>query len=420
MKKVLFAIALTAAMTHGAAAEISAESSSDIQKEMLSTFCGYAAVNSQSAYPDDGTRTFTMTDGQRRMAALLKKDAEAIAAVNPRAGIEVYLSDDCYLYVTVAATKGVKAPTLGISCHLDVTPEVDFGGGDIRPVVDTLGGHTIVRTDGTTLLGADDKTGCTIAMTLLRKLAFDSTLRHGKVIFAFCPNEDVGMAAERIDKDIFNPDILFDIDGEEPYCITDSNFTARSFNILFKGKEAHPSDAKALGMGDALAAAAIFIATIPESVRPEHTEGKQGYIHPFNISKKGADVLVECRIRYFDAGEGQLFDGMLKHAVGKAIYSNPNVGYEVVSEDLQYENVEYTLHPEARSLVEKASAATGIPVSFISSRGGTTASMFAAKGLKGGMCIFSGQHNAHSLKEYADLQEMEDAYRLLLNIATSL
>lgn len=159
-------------------------------------------------------------------------------------------------------------------------------------VIDELG-RTLVKTDGTTLLGADDKCGCTIAITLIRSLFHDSTFEHGRMQFAFCPNEDVGMAAERIDTTLFSPDIIFDIDGEDPYKITDANFTAWGLNLKFKGNSVHPSEAKKNGLGDPVAAAATFIANIPVQYRPENSEGREGYIHPWNMTRQGEDVLVE-------------------------------------------------------------------------------------------------------------------------------
>jgi len=121
-------------------------------------------------------------------------------------------------------------------------------------------------------------------------------------------------------------------------------------------------------------------------------------------------------VRYFDAAEGERFDRMLKDAMAKVARDYPNVGVEILYDDLQYENVAYTLHPEAKNLVDKAAAKLGLNISYEDERGGTTASMFAAKGLKGGMCVFAGQHGAHSVDEYADLKEMEEAYSLMLEI----
>ena len=397
-----YLVALTLLASLGVAAQ------SEVQKSMLETFVKYASIDSQS---DDDS---ICTKGQHTMALALKADVEDAIAKSKASGVKVVLSDENYLYVTIPSNVRTACPTMGISCHLDVTPEAP--GGNIVPIVDSRDGHTIVRTDGTTLLGADDKCGCTIAMQLIRTILSDKSLKHGKLQFAFCPNEDVGRAADAIDAKLFTPDILFDLDGTEGNVVTKSNFTARRFNVKFIGREAHPGDAKAHKLGDAIAAAAAFISYFPAESRPENTEGTQGYIHPWNFEKSGADVVVQTRVRYFDKAEGELLGRLLAGAVADVERRFPNVKVEVINDDLQYENVAYTLHPQAKFLVEKAAAEIGKDIIFIDERGGTTASMFAAKGLKGGMCVFTGQHDIHSTREYADLQEMEDAYKLMLVI----
>lgn len=403
MRNHLVAIAFFASL--GLAAQ------SSVQKSMLDTFVKYASIDSQSNYDS------ICTKGQHIMALALKADVEEAVARSKASGVKVRLSDANYLYVTIPANIRSACPTMGISCHLDVTPEAP--GGRIVPVVDTRDGRTIVRTDGTTLLGADDKCGCTIAMQLIRSILSDKSIKHGTLQFAFCPNEDVGRAADGIDSKFFSPDILFDLDGPEGNVVTKSNFTARGFNVKFIGREAHPGDAKAQKLGDATAAAAAFISYFPVESRPENSEGTQGYIHPWSFDKEGADVTVQTRVRYFDKSEGELFDRMLSGAIADVERKFPNVKVEIVYDDLQYENVAYTLHPRAKSLVENAAAKIGKDITFADERGGTTASMFAAKGLNGGMCVFTGQHEIHSTREYADLQEMEEAYRLMLEIIRS-
>lgn len=384
----------------------------DVKKEMLETFVRYAAIDSQSHYDSISTA------GQREMAQAIYADIEDAVS---RSDIKITysMSKDNYVYVAIPSnidTLGI--PSLGISCHLDVTPEGP--GGMIKPIIDNREGHTIVRTDGSTLLGADDKCGCAIAMQLIRTLLADSNIRHGEVMFAFCPNEDVGRAADAIDPALFNPDMLFDLDGETYGEVTQSNFTARGFNVKFKGHDVHPAKAKALKYGDATGAAATFIAFFPPEIRPENTEGKEGYIHAWGFEKTGEDVVVQTRVRYFDQTEGERFDKMLADALAKVKRDYPNVAVEILYDGLQYENVAYTLHPQARNLMQRAADNLGIELTFVDERGGTTASMFAAKGLKGGMCVFAGQHGAHSTQEYADLDEMEEAYRLMLEIIKEL
>lgn len=400
MKHYLSALAFLVSL--GAAAQ------SPVQKSMLDSFVRYASIDSQSNYDS------ICTQGQHNMALALKADIEDAVSKTHASGVEVRLSGANYLYVTIPANIRTTCPTMGISCHLDVTPEA--AGGDIRPIVDTRNGRTIVRTDGTTLLGADDKCGCTIAVQIIRTILSDKSIKHGILQFAFCPNEDVGRAADGIDSRLFSPDILFDLDGPEGNIITKSNFTARGFNVKFIGREAHPGNAKAQKLGDATAAAATFISYFPVESRPENSEGTQGYIHPWSFDKDGANVTVQTRVRYFDKSEGELFDRMLSGAIADTERKFPNVRVEIVYDDLQYENVAYTLHPQAQSLVENAAVKIGKEITFADERGGTTASMFAAKGLNGGMCVFTGQHDIHSTREYADLQEMEEAYLLMLEI----
>lgn len=397
-------VALTLLASLGVAAQ------SQVQKSMLDTFVKYAYINSQSSYDS------ICTQGQHKMALALKADVENIVAKSKASGVGVELSDANYLYVTIPANVRAACPTMGISCHLDVTPEAP--GGNIVPIVDNRDGHTIVRTDGTTLLGADDKCGCTIAMQLIRTLLSDKKLKHGKVMFAFCPNEDVGRAADAIDPTIFAPDILFDLDGEGGNEITDCNFTARGFNVRFVGKDAHAGKAKAQGFGDAVAAAATFISYFPVEYRPENTEAKQGYIHPWSFEQKPKqmDVTVQTRVRYFAKEEGEMFDRLLNEALAEVSKKFPNVRSEIVYDGLQYENVSYTLYPGIKELVVATAEKIGKEIIFVPERGGTTAAMMAAKGLNGGMCVFSGQHDVHSVREYADLQEMEECYRLILEI----
>lgn len=380
----------------------------DVQRSMLDIFTRFASIDSQSDYDS------VCTAGQHNMAKAIEKEVMGIIDSRKAEGVKCHVSNENYVYVIIPANVSKKCPSLGISCHLDVTPEAP--GGNIRPIVDVKDGHTIVRTDGSTLLGADDKCGCTIAIELIHKLLSDKSLKHGEVMFAFCPNEDVGRAADAIDSNIFNPDILFDLDGPGGNVITKSNFTARGFNVKFIGHEAHPSEAKAQKLGDATAAAATYIAFFPVEIRPENTEGPQGYIHPWSFDKDNADVVVQTRVRYFNNAEGEYFNRLLDEAIAKVRKDFPNVGVEIVYDGLQYENVAYTIHPQAKMLVENAAKAIGKEIVFADERGGTTASMFAAKGLKGGMCVFTGQHEIHSTREYADLQEMEEAYNLMLNI----
>lgn len=398
--------------------------------EMLSLLLKYIHIESGSKETDDGS--YPMTPGQMEMARLLKKDAEAL-------GLKAILSEWGYVYIDIPSNAGESVPVLGVSCHLDFTPEAPgigihpivtkYTGGDlllpdgsvISPSnpdgaeLPALVGKTIIHTDGKTLLGGDDKNGCAIVMSLLKTLV-NPACKHGRIQVAFCPNEDIGMAAEKIDTTLFNPDILFDIDGMGGRDIAASNFTARGMKVKFIGHEAHASEAKKQKLGDALAASAAYISSVPVKYRPENSEGMEGYIHHWGLSNEGFDYTVSSRIRYFDSNEGALFDNIIQQSLEKVRADYPNVRVEVIWDEIQYDNVANTMFPASRQIVERAADRCNLAVDFISERGGTTAAMFTAKGLKGGMCIFSGQHNCHKVHEYSCLEEMMDSYYLMLCI----
>lgn len=404
------------------------------KEEMLDMFLKYVAVESGSEIPAPGDTAYPMTPGQIEMARLLKSDAEAL-------GADVTMTEWNYVYVDVPSNIDKDVPVLGFTCHLDYSPEapgkgirptvITYEGGDIQLAdgsvispenpdgkdLPGLVGKTIIHTDGTSLLGGDDKNGCTILMSLL-KTVLQPDVKHGRIQFVFCPNEDIGMAQLKIDTLLFNPDILFDVDGAGGSQIMASNFTARGMTVKFIGHPAHPAEAKAQHMGDALAAAATFIADVPVEYRPERTDGKAGYIHHYQLDtlheQKGVNYIVMSRIRYFDKNEGKLFDDIVKGSMERVGRDFPYVRTEVLFDGIQYDNVEYSMHPASRNVIARAAARSGNEVDFIAERGGTTAAMFTTRSLKGGMGIFSGQHNDHSVHEYSCLEEMMDAYLLLL------
>ena len=401
------------------------------KQEMLERFLRYVAIESGSEDTSDGS--YPMTDGQMEMARLLKTDIEAL-------GIDATLTEWGYVYAEIPSNIDADVPVLGISCHLDFTPEVSgkgikptvitYNGGDIKlPNGDVISpsapngadlpgliGKTLIHSDGTTLLGADDKNGCTISMSVL-KTALNPSFKHGRIQFVFCPNEDIGKAAERIDTMLFNPIILFDVDGSGGHEVITSNFTARGMKVQFIGNDIHASVAKKQKFGDALAAASTYIASVPLKYRPERTEGLEGYIHHWNLTNNPYHQkdTVYSRIRYFDSNEGVLFDKIINESLEMVQKEFPNVKVDVIWDEKQYDNVAYSMYPASMQLIERAAARCGQTLEFKPERGGTTAAMFTAKGLKGGMCIFSGQHNCHDVHEYSCLEEMMDAYKLLLH-----
>lgn len=419
-----------------------------LKESYVLRFVNYARINSQSTEGEDVT-AFPLSMGQRQMARLVEQDLLKMAKNNK--SLQVVRSEREYVYAKLPATTKRKLPSIMLMAHLDITPEAP--GGNIKPIVhrnyqggdivlpsgvvlspeSPQGKHlkecigkTIITSDGNTLLGADDKTGCTVLVSLICNLLYGKPFEHGDLYLVFSQNEDIGRAADGFETKYVggNPDVVIDVDGDDPHAFSVENFTAAMRIYTFHGKSAHPGEGYANKYGDALTAASYFVGQIPPYKHPSVSRGKQGYIHCYDIShpKDSAgkvisdDYLVKVRLRYFDKLEGDTLRQMLDSAEGKTIDAFPFVKVEASAEILQYENVAYTMYPTLPDIIKKAYASLGKKVSPRSERGGTTSAMIAAKGLRGGACLFSGQQAEHSIYEWTCVEDMMDMTKILQKI----
>lgn len=419
-----------------------------LKESYVLRFVNYARINSQSAEGED-VAAFPLSMGQRQMARLVEQDLLKLAKNNK--SLQVVRSESEYVYAKLPATTKRKLPSIMLMAHLDITPEAP--GGNIKPIVhrnyqggdivlpsgvvlspeSPQGKHlkecigkTIITSDGNTLLGADDKTGCTVLVSLICNLLYGKPFEHGDLYFVFSQNEDIGRAADGFETKYVggNPDVVIDVDGDDPHAFSVENFTAAMRIYTFHGKSAHPGEGYANKYGDALTAASYFVGQIPPYKHPSVSRGKQGYIHCYDIShpKDSAgkvisdDYLVKVRLRYFDKLEGDTLRQMLDSAEGNTIDAFPFVKVEASAEILQYENVAYTMYPTLPDIIKKAYASLGKKVSPRSERGGTTSAMIAAKGLRGGACLFSGQQAEHSIYEWTCVEDMMDMTNILQKI----
>lgn len=419
-----------------------------LKESCVLRFVNYARINSQSTESEDVT-AFPLSMGQRQMARLVEQDLLKMAKNNK--SLQVVRSEREYVYAKLPATTKRKLPSIMLMAHLDITPEAP--GGNIKPIVhrnyqggdivlpsgvvlspeSPQGKHlkecigkTIITSDGNTLLGADDKTGCTVLVSLIRNLLYGKPFEHGDLYFVFSQNEDIGRAADGFETKYVggNPDVVIDVDGDDPHAFSVENFTAAMRIYTFHGKSAHPGEGYANKYGDALTAASYFVGQIPPYKHPSVSRGKQGYIHCYDISHPkdstgkviSDDYLVKVRLRYFDKLEGDTLRQMLDYAEGKTIEAFPFVKVEASAENLQYENVAYTMYSTLPDIIKKAYASLGKKVSPRSERGGTTSAMIAAKGLRGGACLFSGQQAEHSIYEWTCVEDMVDMTKILQKI----
>lgn len=419
-----------------------------LKESYVLSFVNYARIISQSTESEDVT-AFPLSMGQRQMARLVEQDLLNMAKNNK--SLQVVRSEREYVYAKLPATTKRKLPSIMLMAHLDITPEAP--GGNIKPIVhrnyqggdivlpsgvvlspeSPQGKHlkecigkTIITSDGNTLLGADDKTGCTVLVSLICNLLYGKPFEHGDLYFVFSQNEDIGRAADGFETKYVggNPDVVIDVDGDDPHAFSVENFTAAMRIYTFHGKSAHPGEGYANKYGDALTAASYFVGQIPPYKHPSVSRGKQGYIHCYDISHPkdstgkviSDDYLVKVRLRYFDKLEGDTLRQMLDYAEGKTIEAFPFVKVEASAENLQYENVAYTMYPTLPDIIKKAYASLGKKVSPRSERGGTTSAMIAAKGLRGGACLFSGQQAEHSIYEWTCVEDMVDMTKILQKI----
>lgn len=403
---------------------------------IITRFTSYATINSQSWETYDPTE-FPISDGQEEIAELIEQELRTIGADKD---LIVSRSEYQYVYATIPANcEGV--PSIMFMAHMDCTPECaggeitpivhrNYDGGDIQlPAGITLSpetpqgkhlancvGKTIITSDGYTLLGADDKTGCTILVTLIETILNDKKLKHGDLHFVFSQNEDIGRAAERFEEEYVDgqPDIVIDVDGDDPTAFSVENFTAVGRNYTFQGKNAHPGNGFYNQYGDALTAASYFIGQLPPETHPSASKGKEGYIHCYSIAplidvngeETQQNYLVKVRLRYFDAQEGDAFRQLLDEAAELTAKAFPYVVTEAEPEVMQYENVAYSMYPGLSDLIIEAAEKEGVKLTPRSERGGTTAAMLAAKGQKGGPCLYSGQQAEHSVYEWTCAEDM--------------
>lgn len=403
---------------------------------IISRFTTYAAINTQPWDSYDPTE-FPITLDQEKLAELIEEELRNIGADKD---LIVNRSEYQYVYATIPANcEGV--PSMMFMAHMDITPECvgeditpivhrNYDGGDILlPAGITLSpqtpqgkhlancvGKTIITSDGSTLLGADDKTGCTILVTLIETILNDKKLKHGDLHFVFSQNEDIGRAAERFEEEYVDgqPDIVIDVDGNDPTAFSVENFTAAGRTYRFHGKKAHPGNGFYTKYGDALTAASYFIGQLPPETHPSASKDKEGYIHCYSVSHPTdemgneitEDYLVKVRLRYFDAQEGDAFRQLLDEAAELTAKAFPYVVTEAEPEVMQYENVAYTMYPGLGDLIIEAAEKEGVKLTPRSERGGTTAAMLAAKGQKGGPCLYSGQQAEHSVYEWTCAEDM--------------
>ncbi|OGR60967.1 MAG: peptidase T [Elusimicrobia bacterium GWA2_69_24] len=398
--------------------------------DILSRFLRYVRIDTQS---QDGVEDrYPSTPGQLDLLRLLAKELKAMGA----SGVRM----DQHGYVTAAIPSNLpkghpargKVPPVGFIAHVDtsdaesgkgIKPRVfKYRGGDIRfPKDRTVRikaagdaalrkevGHTLITSDGTTLLGADDKAGVSVIMDLVRRLRKDSSLLHGEVKVAFTPDEEVGNGTKFFDAKAFGAKAAYTFDGYEPGQLNKETFSADSAVITVTGVETHPGEAKDV-MVNSIRAMADIIARLPRKMAPETTSGYEPYIHPHDIHGSTGKTVLKFLLRDFKTAGLAKQKRILERIITEVRRRHPKAKFELkVTES--YRNMRAGLEKDSRVLAtlwEAVRRAGAVP-RWEPIRGGTDGSRLTAQGLPTPN-IFMGGGNFHSRAEWASLEGMRTA-----------
>jgi tripeptide aminopeptidase len=396
-------------------------------------FLRYTSFDTQSS---DSSGTTPSTPGQRRLA-------EAIALELQEIGLEdITLDGNSYLMATLPATTGREVPVIGFIAHLDTSPDlsgkdvkpriVSYGRGDIVlsekekivlspvmfPELNDYVGQEIIVTDGTTLLGADDKAGVAAIVSAVAYLKAHPEIEHGKVRIAFTPDEEIGKGANFFDVNCFGAEWAYTIDGGALGELEYENFTAASAHVLFKGLNVHPGTAKDK-MVNASLLATEFASWLPADQRPEHTDNYEGFFHLTSIKGEVEEASLTYIIRDHDRALFEQKKELLKELTERMNQKHP--GSTRLLQGDQYYNMREMVEPKQHiiRLASDAMKAVGVTPVVKPIRGGTDGARLSFMGLP---CpnLFAGGHNFHGRYEFLPVASLEKSMQTIIQIIKSI
>ncbi len=397
---------------------------------VLERFLKYVKYDTQS---DEDSETTPSTEKQFELANELVKELKEL-------GLEdAHVDENCYVMATLPANTDKDVPVIGFIAHIDTAPAVsgtnvnpqilkNYQGGDItlpngkvidaenNPELKDMIGYDIVHTDGTTLLGADDKAGIAEIMDALNYLVSHPEIKHGTIKIGFTPDEEIGRGADKFDVQKFGAKFAYTIDGGTKGEVETETFSADAVNISFHGKNVHPGYAKGK-LVNAMKIAAHFIEMLPKDrLSPETTEGREGYVHPVALNGNEEKTVVKFIIRDFIDEKLKEYEDFLKELCEKAVADFPgsSFDFEVIE---QYRNMKNVLnqHPEVEQYAIEALERLGIKPIQSAIRGGTDGSRLSYMGLPTPN-LFAGGHNFHAVTEYVAVQDMKASVQNIVTL----
>ncbi|RQH16231.1 peptidase T [Bradyrhizobium sp. RP6] len=396
-------------------------------------FLRYVTIDTQS---DPESPSSPSTEKQKDLGRVLAAELKAM-------GVEdAHLDDYGYVYGTIPANTEKKVPVICFCSHMDTSPDVtgkdvkpqivkNYRGGDIvlpgdtsqvirfaeHPALKNQIGNDIITTDGTTLLGADNKAGVAEIMDAAHFFINNPDVKHGTIKILFTPDEEIGRGVDNVDLKKLGADFGYTMDGESAGCIEDETFSADGATITINGVSAHPGYAKGK-MEHAIKIAAAIVERLPkEGCSPETTSGKQGFLHPIGIEGALEQATLSFIVRDFTEEGLKEKEVLLETIVEDVMKDYPRSTYKFEVKE-QYRNMKQVIdrHPHVVEYAVEAIRRAGLRPMRTAIRGGTDGSRLSFMGLP---CpnIFAGEHAFHSRLEWVSRQDMEKAVQTIVHLA---
>lgn len=412
---------------------MSATSSIDFTHDVTERFLRYVVVDTQS---DPASPTCPSTEKQKDLGRILEKELREIGVT------DAAMDAHGYVYATIPATSDKTVPVICFCSHMDTSPDCtgrdvkpqivkNYQGGDIvlpadatqvirvadNPALAEQIGHDIVTSDGTTLLGADNKAGLAEIMDAARFLVANPQIRHGTIKILFTPDEEIGRGVDKVDLVRLGADFAYTMDGESAGHIEDESFSADGAVVTIEGVSTHPGFAKGK-MEHAIKIAAAIVDRLPkDTCSPETTEGKQGFLHPVGISGALEKATLGFIVRDFtDEGLAEK-EALLQSIVDDVMRDYPH-STATIAITPQYRNMKQVIDrtPDIVDFAMEAIRRAGLTPVRSSIRGGTDGSRLSFMGLP---CpnIFAGEHAFHGRTEWISRQDMEKAAETIVHLA---
>jgi len=396
-------------------------------------FIKYVRVDTQS---DPHSTSFPSTEKQKDLSRILVEELLAMGVA------DAALDEHGYVYATIPANTDKKVPVICFCSHVDTSP--DCSGAGVRPLIhrnyqgedimlpddpqqvitikdhpylSTRKGEDIITASGTTLLGADDKSGVAVIMDMANYFMLHPERKHGAIKLLFTPDEEIGRGVDKVDLKKLDADFGYTLDAGERGAFEDETFSADSVTITFTGVSAHPGYGKDK-LVNAIKAAGALLELLPaHALSPETTEGREGFVHPVYLNGIAEKVTLQFIIRDFITAKLYEYEVLLRQYIDETVRKFPGVAITMEVKE-QYRNMKEVLdqYPQVSEYALEAISRAGVQPLRMSARGGTDGSRLSFMGLP---CpnIFTGEMAFHGKHEYVSIQDMQKSVETIVHLA---